>query len=76
MAYMNVWVEDPSLSKFDDEDLIQELENRGFKVALQLSGIDEIEHLLDCGFFREAATEALQLVERQLSRPNTLSASH
>lgn len=32
MGYQEVWIEDPELDEFDDDDLIQELEDRGYVV--------------------------------------------
>ena len=74
MPYVEVFV-DADLSDYEDEELISELEKRGFSVAKGKSteGIGRIEHLVECGFFKNAASEALQLIENQLGRPGCLS---
>lgn len=78
MPYVSVWVDTPELSAFSDADLIEELESRGFGVAkgTSIEGIGRIEHLAACGFVRDAAIEALQLIECQLGRPGILTRTH
>lgn len=78
MPYMEVWVDDPNLSDADEDDLIAEMERRGFCVSkgLRVDGIGRIEHLTECGLFRDAATEALQLIEHQIGKPGVLTRAH
>ena len=68
MDYVTVEIE---LDDFDDSELIEELESRGYtctsgKVA-QLD-IDRIEHLAVCGQIEAARAEALELVSKAIER--------
>lgn len=78
MPYVQVWVDESELEDFDDDDLVTELEKRGFCVAKGASvlGVDRIEHLAECGFFKDAAIEALQMIERQIGKPGVLTRAH
>lgn len=38
MPYKEVWVDDAEIEDFDDEDLIEELEHRGYFVEKEISG--------------------------------------
>lgn len=79
MPYVSVWVDDAELSEFDDDDLISELKSRGYQVAktaIEAEGLERVEHLIGAGFYREAKVEALQIIEAQLGRHNTISAAH
>ena len=65
MPYVSVHVD---LDDFDDDDLIRELENRGYECAksgaLRASIDSRVDHLLDCGMDKAAAEELLQLAEQ------------
>lgn len=78
MPYVQVWVDESELTDYDDDMLIQELEKRGFCVAkgAAVLGVDRIEHLAECGFFKDAALEALQLIEQQIGKPGVLTRAH
>ena len=77
MAYVNV---DVDLDDFDTNDLIEEIEKRGYSVggsgAPNPSDMTRIQHLMDCGLMRDAASEALSFIETQLGRPGALSRAH
>jgi hypothetical protein len=76
MPYVNVWVDDTELDEFEDDDLVAELQGRGYvitKTPVEPEGLERIEYLIAIGMYREARTETLQLVEAQLGRPNTIS---
>lgn len=69
MPYVSVHID---LDDFDDEDLIKELESRGYtcsKDAAGFEGLDRIEHLAICGQLEIARAEALQLVSAAIGRP-------
>jgi len=72
-TYVEVDLED-----FDTDDLIEELEKRGYSVgsAGELSGMSRIDHLMDCGLMADAKAEALLMIEIQLGRPGALSRAH
>ena len=38
MPYKEVWVDDAEIEDFDDEDLIEELEHRGYYVEKEIPG--------------------------------------
>ncbi len=79
MPYVEVWVEDAELSEFEDDDLVKELQQRGFSVAkkpVDAEGMERIEHLIDAGMYQVAKDEALYLIESQLGRHGTLSRAH
>lgn len=71
MPYVEVWV-DVDLSDEDDEDLISELEGRGYTVqkldGYNMIGLAAVEHLLDCGMVEYARLEALRIVGNSLGR--------
>lgn len=62
-----------SLDEFDDDDLIEEMESRGYTCtkdsATGLEGLDRVEHLAVCGQLEIARAEALQLVSTAIGRP-------
>jgi hypothetical protein len=80
MTIVSVDVE-VDLSEFDAEDLIGELESRGFSVQEGGMGtadpdfkpieinLRRIEHLLICGLTSYARTEALAMVGAAIHRP-------
>ena len=80
MPYVQVYVDNADvLEKMSDDDLIKEMGLRGFKCAkeappITMDGIEHIEHLVLCGLYADARQEALQMIERQIERPNTLTA--
>ena len=68
MPYKEVWVDDADIEDFDDEDLIEELEHRGYYVEKSIPGetTDSISAVIwtlyqayitetDAGFRRTAA---------------------
>lgn len=71
MPYVSVHID---LDEFDDDDLISELESRGYTCSKDsttdsLGDLDHIEHLAICGQLDVARTEALQLVSAAIGRP-------
>ena len=76
MPYVSVWVDDVELDEFDDTELIEELEKRGYscvKGATSIDGIELISHLLDCGLVAYARDEALRMLEQQVGRPGVFT---
>lgn len=71
MPYVEVWV-DVDLADSDTEDLIEELQNRGyvcFKDAFSERGeFGVVEHLSLCGLKTEARDEALNIVSKAIGR--------
>lgn len=73
MPYVHV---DIDLDEFDTEDLIEELESRGYTCSKHkreadlggLGDLEHIEHLAICGQLDVARTEALQLVSKAIGR--------
>lgn len=73
MPYVSV---DIDLYEFDTDDLIEELESRGYacskhKRKTDLGGLDDlehIEHLAVCGQAEAARAEALELVSKAIGR--------
>ena len=73
MPYVNVWIDDSDLTdEMDDDDLIEIVEKRGYKVyknaSPALEGIPRIEHLIDCGLIDQAKIEAWKFIGHQLGR--------
>lgn len=71
MPYVHVEID---LDDFDDDDLISELESRGYTCSKDgstdsLGSLDHIEHLAICGQLEIARAEALQLVSAAIGRP-------
>ena len=70
MPYIHVEID---LDDFDDEDLIKELESRGYACTEDsvtgLEGLGRIEHLVVCGQLEVARSEAMQLVSAAIGRP-------
>jgi hypothetical protein len=70
MPYVHIHID---LDEFDDDDLIEELESRGYTCtkdsATGLEGLDRVEHLAVCGQLEIARAEALQLVSTAIGRP-------
>lgn len=72
MPYVSVWVDDAELDEFDSEDLVAELEKRGYscvKGPASMEGLERIQHLMDCGLSQYAQEEALRMVSEQIGRP-------
>ena len=80
MSQVRVYVDvDDVFSQVNDAELIAEMESRGYRCAkhaplITLEGIDHIEHLVLCGMYADARHEALVMLEKQIQRPNTLTA--
>ncbi len=70
MPYVSVHID---LDEFDDDELVEELESRGYACSKDavtgVEGLDRIEHLAVCGQLEIARTEALQLVSKAIGRP-------
>lgn len=72
MPYVNVHID---LDDFDDDDLIEELESRGYTCTKDsdsvagLEGLEHVEHLITCGLIDVARAEALDLVGKAIGRP-------
>lgn len=70
MPYVHIHID---LDEFDDDDLVEELESRGYTCtkdsATGLEGLDRIEHLAICGQSDVAKAEALKLVGDAIGRP-------
>jgi hypothetical protein len=69
MPYVHIHID---LDEFDDDDLISELESRGYTCtkdsATGLEGLERVEHLAVCGQIEIARAEALQLVSKAIGR--------
>lgn len=73
MPYVHVEID---LDEFDTEDLIEELESRGYTCSKHkreadlggLGDLEHIEHLAICGQLDVARKEALQLVSKAIGR--------
>lgn len=71
MPYVSVHMD---LDEFDEDDLVQELESRGYRVSKTndteaLGYFDHVEHLALCGLIADARNEALKLVGKAIGRP-------
>jgi hypothetical protein len=70
MPYVSVHIE---FDDFDEDDLVEELESRGYTCTKNapagLDGLDRVEHLAICGQLEIARAEALQLVSLAIGRP-------
>ena len=71
MPFVSVHID---FDEFDDDELVKELEIRGFRVSkayepATLSGLEHIEHLAICGLIDDARNEALKLVGKAIGRP-------
>ncbi len=70
MPYIHIHID---FDEFDDDDLISELESRGYTCSEDLmtgvEGLDRIEHLVVCGQLEAARAEAMQLVSAAIGRP-------
>lgn len=71
MPYVSVHID---LDEFDEDDLVQELESRGYRVSKTndteaLGDLDHVEHLALCGLISDARNEALELVGKAIGRP-------
>lgn len=68
--YVTVDVE-VDLGDFDDDDLIDQLELRGYVVSKGVTRHDfeRVEHLATCGQIEAARAEALALVGEAIGRP-------
>jgi hypothetical protein len=70
MPFISVEV-DVDLDEFNDEELIDELENRGFSIEKDWAGkieLHRIEHLMDCGQIELARKELLEMVSAAMGR--------
>jgi hypothetical protein len=69
MPYVSVHID---LDDFDEDDLVEELESRGYTCTKNapagLDGLDRVEHLAICGQLEIARAEALQLVSKAIGR--------
>ena len=71
MPYVSV---DIDLDEFDEDDLVQELESRGYRVSKTngteaLGDLEHVKHLVLCGLIADARNEALELVGKAIGRP-------
>ena len=71
MPYVSVHID---LDEFDEDDLVQELESRGYRVSKTndteaLGDLEHVEHLALCGLIADARNEALELVGKAIGRP-------
>ena len=71
MPYVSVHID---LDEFDDDELVEELEIRGYRVSKAhepetLGDLGHVEHLALCGLLADAQNEALELVEKAIGRP-------
>ena len=71
MPYVSVHID---LDEFDEDDLVQELESRGYRVSKTndtkaLGDLEYVEHLALCGLIADARNEALELVGKAIGRP-------
>ena len=76
MPYVSVHID---LDEFDEDDLVQELESRGYRVSkahepatlvdLEHVDLEHVEHLALCGLIADARNEALELVGKAIGRP-------
>ena len=62
------------IDDFDEDDLVQELESRGYRVSKTngteaLDDLEYVEHLALCGLIADARNEALELVGKAIGRP-------
>lgn len=75
MPYVTVHIDDDVLEEFDDDELKDELESRGYAVAKRgepiegLTELEHVEHLAVCGQIEAARAEALMLVSKAIGRP-------
>ena len=65
---------DIDLDEFDEDDLVQELESRGYRVSKTngteaLGDLERVKHLALCGLIADARNEALELVGKAIGRP-------
>jgi hypothetical protein len=69
MPYVHIHID---LDEFDDDDLIEELESRGYTCTKDsvtgLEGLERVEHLAICGQLEAARAEAMQLVSATIGR--------
>ena len=61
--------------EFDDDELVSELESRGYVVTKdgansigELGTLAHVEHLAICGLLQDARAEALSLVSKHIGR--------
>ena len=71
MPHVSVHID---FDEFDDDELVKELEIRGFRVSkahepATLGDLEHIEHLAICGLIADARNEALKLVGKAIGRP-------
>ena len=71
MPYVSVHID---LDEFDDDELVEELEIRGYRVSkahepATLGDLEHVEHLALCGLIDDARNEALELVGKEIGRP-------
>lgn len=71
MPYVSVHID---LDEFDDDELVEELEIRGYRVSkahepATLGDLEHVKHLASCGLIADARIEALELVGKAIGRP-------
>lgn len=70
MPYVHIHID---FDEFEDEDLIEHLESRGYTCTKDsvtgMEGLGRIEHLAVCGQTEAARAEALALVSAEIGRP-------
>ena len=85
MSQVRVYVDvEDVLDELDDDELIAALESRGWrctKAAIvheslsdEPEGFNRIAHLVNCGLYADAKTEALRMIENEIGKPNILTA--
>ena len=70
MPYVSVEID---LDELDEDDLVQELESRGYCVSKTngtkaLDDLEHVEHLALCGLIADARNDALKLVGKAIGR--------
>lgn len=71
MPYVSVHMD---LDEFDEDELVEELESRGYRVSKTngteaLDDLEHVERLALCGLIADARNEALELVGKAIGRP-------
>ena len=71
MPYVSAHID---FDEFDEDDLVQELESRGYRVSKTndteaFGDLEHVEHLALCGLIADARNEALELVGKAIGRP-------
>lgn len=67
MAYVRVEID---LDEFDDDELVDELETRGYDCTKgepkTIDGMARVEHLAMCGLKADALTELISITEKSM----------